>query len=304
MIPLHNLHSSAIDFPVVLCHNINSYETMEFPSLKRKGGQMRKSSETKQFTLIELLVVIAIIAILAAILLPALNQARSKAKATGCLNNLKQSGSAFQFYTNDYSNFLPARWNWVGGNHDFWNYLLSEKLKYVPYRVLGCPLERETNGWYITNRWNDPNSVLNKGTAGSSNDLWYNNFYGLNRTISDTNCWTKLSRIKKPSNLVLLTDNRYYSGNWTDGSFNSVYPELYSPSNGYAYAYPVHGNKQCNVLYADGHTKAEIALGLGPAGAAQLYSAGGALKGPYCTGSPWWATGAAIPSFGNWWGLW
>lgn len=265
---------------------------------------MGKSKRTVLFTLIELLIVIAIIAILAALLLPALNQARSKAKATGCLNNLKQSGSAFQFYTNDYDNFIPARWNWVGGNHDFWNYLLSEKLKYVPFRVLGCPLEREMNGWYIVNYWNNPASTLNKGTAGSSNSAWYYNFYGLNRMIADTNCWTKLSRIKKPSNLVLLADNRVYNGGaWQDYSINYVYPE-WTLTNGYGYAYPVHGNKQCNVLYADGHTKAEIALGPGPAGAAQLYSAGGALRGPYYTGTPWWANGAAIPAFGNWWKLW
>ncbi len=63
--------------------------------------------QKKVFTLIELLVVIAIIAILAAILLPALNKARARAHTVKCAGNLKQISYAFNAYCEQYNNYLP-----------------------------------------------------------------------------------------------------------------------------------------------------------------------------------------------------
>jgi prepilin-type N-terminal cleavage/methylation domain-containing protein len=91
----------------------------------------------KNFTLIELLVVIAIIAILASMLLPALNKARSKAKSIKCVNNLKQLGIGFELYGNDYRS-LPISEITIGSTKFGWcnflaPYLKNKKLSTVWY---------------------------------------------------------------------------------------------------------------------------------------------------------------------------
>ena len=69
-------------------------------------------TRTIHFTLIELLVVIAIIAILAAMLLPALSKAREKARSISCVNNLKQVITAYKIYETDFGAVLPLTYNW------------------------------------------------------------------------------------------------------------------------------------------------------------------------------------------------
>ncbi len=150
----------------------------------------------KCFTLIELLVVIAIIAILAAMLLPALNSARERAKMTECVGNQKQVMAAFLLYSNDYDGYIARRGINGAGFFQFpelltggtWsstpgqftpNPHLPKYLDFDRRAMLVCPLTRaskemnfaiwNTNGLYISYYSEYSTAVPSQGDYVSGN---------------------------------------------------------------------------------------------------------------------------------------
>ena len=94
-----------------------------------RGNASCMSFTVNEFTLIELLVVIAIIAILAAMLLPALGRAKEYSKAITCTSNLKQLGYGFHMYADDYNGWMPRQGSFSVGGLE-WDAQLAEYVKY------------------------------------------------------------------------------------------------------------------------------------------------------------------------------
>jgi len=189
----------------------------------------------RRFTLIELLVVIAIIAILASMLLPALSQAREKARAINCTGNLKQFGTAIFMYSQDSGGSYPARCGTAGmpaaSGRRCWMYLIYPYLGDV--NVFKCPsaLEGEPNGGTYDHAYNLPSGVAKwKGSYGQYCYAW--------RDLNEVT-------IAKPSSTMSMTDVSETAwpivkkGNWASAPCG---PDPKS-----------RHNNRFNVVFFDGH---------------------------------------------------
>ena len=144
-------------------------------TVSKHFSSCRYGRKSMDFTLIELLVVIAIIAILAAMLMPALQQARKKAQETNCKNNLKQIGSMWSLYWNDSKGMCPDNWKQVSAKSPYWpseilkdygpnNYVTGQSRKFDTLYV--CPGEAETNSFsYAVSYWMFPIADQRKNTT-------------------------------------------------------------------------------------------------------------------------------------------
>ena len=213
----------------------------KFPEMKQKATPRAARGIAWNFTLIELLIVIAIIAILAALLLPALNKARDKGKTISCVNNLKQLGNIMAFYQADYNDYFPATYD-----------LFAKKMWFQLLQNSGA---LGTN--YAQSRW----SVVVKGYGNSllcpKLDLnltldYYN--YGMN---AHTFPIQNLLPSSEQSDI-----SRYYRKLTTlrQPSLRGVIGEPKPDSQGYAIrtttVNPYRHDRQSNFLYADTHVSA------------------------------------------------
>ena len=208
----------------------------------------------KRFTLIELLVVIAIIAILAGMLMPALQQAREKARSISCVNNLKTMGNGVTMYVNEFL-CLPGRGDGSGGS---WSTRIGSYLGY------GKMMHGTPSIYYTDNRSVLPVFLCPSDNAPGLKETNYGGLMGLSYIVNNVLSQTGGNmQIGMSTTLVKRPSQKFFILEAGDGSGDNyaVGPTGHAKV---AYRHPIGtgrvftsntqvGSAGMNISYVDGH---------------------------------------------------
>jgi len=229
----------------------------------------------KAFTLIELLVVIAIMALLMALLLPALSRARALSLQVSCASQLRQFGIAGQMYGNEWDNWFPA--NAQAGSTTAKGMWMQELAPYLfePSRTTATPGFNTGVGRVFRCPAASDEEIIGAPTGGNAYfaDTQAHNriplAYGANIWMGgdmrppSTDTWTKFSQIEAPQSRLWITDSRRPNDiSVTSGIHiapGSAQPDSVTPYCAYRHAMGL----SINVLFVDGHGE-PFSIHLGP----------------------------------------